>query len=258
MVNRCGRLTGAVYHEDRLPANGRAVSFMDDRTVCVDGARIDDIADATMNAINEMDGDDPSGWAWHPWSRRSSLRPLRGMWGLLGPGRQWYASEERSDEAGLAHLRVTLDVALEMRKPETEDDAEAKADGYTHKYHRGATIEVERLGKWDTLVHIACEHELAEPVLADLRSRLAVRWRKLGGEEDARPTAASARVITVSQSVQMDTPTGKRQLKTTKDRQARVRDLYKDGLTAEQMARDIGCGESTVRKDCRDMGLKLR
>ncbi len=162
---------------------------MDGRRVQLDKASIDDIVDATMKAVNAMDGDDPSGWAWHPWSEGGSLQPLRGLWALWGPGRHWWADAERADEAGLAHFSVTLEVALEMAEAETEGDAEAKADGYTHKYRRGGAIEIQRLGvPAGALVQLCCEHPLAEPVLADLWQRLAEYWRPLAEEAATPPT----------------------------------------------------------------------
>jgi len=44
----------------------------------------------------------------------------------------------------------------------------------------------------------------------------------------------------------------------TAERRAEVRRLHGLCLTAVQMAERLSCGESTIRKDCREMGLRLR
>lgn len=159
MVNRRGRLTWVVYHGDRLPANGKGGLFMDERAVRLDGVRIDDLADAIMRAINDIDGDSPAGWAWS--NDVGNTRLLRGS------GR-WWAAHKSCDEAGVARMGVDLLVV------ETEYQPMVK----------GAAIELERLGvPAGTLVHVACERPQVEAVLVDLCSRLAERWPALVGRE---------------------------------------------------------------------------
>jgi hypothetical protein len=43
-----------------------------------------------------------------------------------------------------------------------------------------------------------------------------------------------------------------------KERRQQVEALYREGLTASEMAERLGCGESTIRNDLACMGLRLR
>ena len=42
------------------------------------------------------------------------------------------------------------------------------------------------------------------------------------------------------------------------ERRQRLLDLYRAGLTAERMAENLSCGESTVYRDLKDLGLSLK